>query len=163
MKNPAVIISVIILTIGIGAYFLTQQSTQQPGVNEQPNSQQDSMVKDETTSRNTVSTTGKYVVYTKQILDTAANKRRVLYFYANWCPICIPADADFRKNENKIPADVVVIRVNYNDTETDQEEKDLAKKYGITYQHTFVQIDAQGNVITKWNGGQTNELLENIK
>jgi thioredoxin-related protein len=47
--------------------------------------------------------------------------------------------------------------------ETDQEEKDLAKKYGITYQHTFVQIDSKGNEITKWNGGKTDELLAKIK
>lgn len=86
-----------------------------------------------------------------------------LYFYANWCPICKPADADFKANSSKIPPDVTVIRVNYNDTDTGQEEKDLAKKYGITYQHTFVQIDAQGKEVTKWNGGQTDELLANIK
>ena len=40
---------------------------------------------------------------------------------------------------------------------------DLAKKYGITYQHTFVQIDSQGKEVTKWNGGQTDELAANIK
>ena len=58
---------------------------------------------------------------------------------------------------------MVVIRTNYNDPDTDQEEKDLAKKYGITYQHTFVQVDAQGKELTKWNGGQTDELVTNIK
>ncbi len=106
--------------------------------------------------------TSRYVEYSKAALDQAATNRRVLYFYANWCPICKPADADFQQNSRKIPADVTVIRVNYNDTDTDQEEKDLAKKYGITYQHTFVQIDAKGNAVTKWNGGQINELLAKI-
>jgi thiol-disulfide isomerase/thioredoxin len=118
-------------------------------------SEQDKMMKKDSTSR--------YVVYSKTALDQAATNRRVLYFYANWCPICKPADADFRANSSKIPADVTVIRVNYNDTDTDQEEKDLAKKYGITYQHTFVQIDGQGKEVTKWNGGKTDELLANIK
>ena len=66
-------------------------------------------------------------------------------------------------NPNKIPKDVIVIRTNYNDPNTDQEEKDLAKKYGITYQHTFVQIDSTGKEIAKWNGGQTDELTANIK
>ena len=37
------------------------------------------------------------------------------------------------------------------------------EKYGITYQHTFVQIDAEGKEITKWNGGKIDELLTNIK
>lgn len=107
--------------------------------------------------------TSRYVEYSKAALDQAANSRRVLYFYANWCPVCKPADADFAANSSKIPSDVTVIRVNYNDTDTDQEEKDLAKKYGIIYQHTFVQIDAQGKEVTKWNGGETDELIANIK
>lgn len=105
----------------------------------------------------------RYVEYSKAALDQAAGKRRVLYFYASWCPICRPADADFKQNSSKIPVDMVVVRVNYNDPDTDQEEKSLAKKYGITYQHTFVQIDGQGKEVTKWNGGQTEELLANSK
>ncbi len=105
----------------------------------------------------------RYVEYSKAALDESSDKRRVLYFYATWCPTCKVANEDFTKNPGKIPEDVVVIRTNYNDPNTDQEEKDLAKKYGITYQHTFVQIDSQGKEVTKWNGGQTNELLVNIK
>lgn len=109
------------------------------------------------------SANSRYVPYSKAVLDQGANNRRVLYFYASWCPTCRPANADFEKNSSKIPADVTVVRVNYNDPDTDQEEKDLAKKYGITYQHTFVQIDGQGKEVTKWNGGQTDELLAKIK
>jgi thiol-disulfide isomerase/thioredoxin len=105
----------------------------------------------------------RYVPYSKAVYDASADKRRVLYFYATWCPSCKAANEDFTANPNKIPEGVVVIKTNYNDPDTDQEEKDLAKKYGITYQHTFVQIDAQGNQITKWNGGDTDELVANIK
>ena len=83
----------------------------------------------------------RYVEYSKAVLDESSDKRRVLYFYATWCPSCKIANEDFTTNPNKIPEDVVVIRINYNDPNTNQEEKDLAKKYGITYQHTFVQID----------------------
>ncbi len=105
----------------------------------------------------------RYVPFSPTALSQAAGSRRVLFFYANWCPTCKPADADFTANAAQLPSDVTLIRVNYNDTETDQAEKDLAKKYGVTYQHTYVQLDAQGNVVTKWNGGQMKELLERIK
>ncbi|MBI3559810.1 hypothetical protein HY087_01635 [Candidatus Gottesmanbacteria bacterium] len=118
-------------------------------------SEQDKMMKKDSASH--------YVEYSKAALDQAVSNRRVLYFFANWCPICKPADADFKANSSKIPTDVTVIRVNYNDTDTDQEEKDLAKKYAIIYQHTFVQIDGQGKEVTKWNGGKTDELLAKIK
>lgn len=105
----------------------------------------------------------RYVVHTKDALAAYPDKRRVLYFYANWCPSCKEADPDLAANQAQFPSDVVVIRVNYNDSDTDADEKALAKQYGITYQHTFVQIDAQGNAVTKWNGGKTAELLKNIK
>lgn len=104
----------------------------------------------------------RYAPYTAQLLADSVNDRRVLFFYANWCPTCIPADKSFSEGISQIPEDVTLIRVNYNDTETDQEEKDLAKKYGVTYQHTFVQIDSDGNAVKKWNGGKIEELLNNL-
>ncbi len=105
----------------------------------------------------------RYVEYSRAALDQSSNMRRVLFFYASWCSTCRPADADFKKNIDLIPADLVLIRVNYNDPETDTEEKALAAQYGITYQHTFVQIDAQGNEVAKWNGGQFDQLLARVK
>lgn len=116
---------------------------------------QDKMMKKSSASR--------YAEYSKAVLDQTAGHRRILYFYATWCPSCKIANADFKANPSRIPEDVTVIRVNYNDPDTDQEEKDLAKKYGITYQHTFVQIDGQGKQVTKWNGGNIDELLTEIK
>lgn len=107
--------------------------------------------------------TTRYVVYSPQNLLDAKNSKRVLFFYASWCPTCIPADADFRQNATVIPEGVTVIRVNYNDPETDASEKELAEKYQITYQHTFVQIDENDKVVSKWNGGKTENLIQNIQ
>lgn len=161
MKNPIIIFVLVVIfaVVGIGVYSFSQKSSSQSDTvmkKDDISIQKDEGVKDESIG-------SRYVEYSKGAYDQAANKRRVLYFYATWCPSCKQANADFTANPNKIPEDMVVLRVNYNDPDTDQEEKDLAKKYGITYQHTFVQIDAQGNQLTKWNGGQTDELLENIK
>jgi thiol-disulfide isomerase/thioredoxin len=105
----------------------------------------------------------RYLNYSTANFDQSRDKIRVLFFYASWCPTCRPADTDFTNNMSQIPEDVVVFRVNYNDPDTDQDEKDLAEQYGITYQHTFVQIDALGQAVKKWNGGKLNELLTNIQ
>lgn len=105
----------------------------------------------------------RYLVHSGETIASSSESRRVLFFFANWCPTCKPADDDFSKNSAMIPEGVAVIRVNYNDTETDQAEKDLAKQYGVTYQHTFIQIDKDGKVVTKWNGGGTKELIANLK
>ena len=105
----------------------------------------------------------RYVEYSKAAFDQAAGDRIVLFFYANWFSTCRPTDANFKEITSNIPEDITVIRVNYSDPETDQEEKDLSQKYAVTYQHTFVQIDSEGKEVTKWNGGQITELLSNIK
>ena len=155
MKNSIIVfVTIAVLAVlGIGSYTLSQNSSKSNSMmkkNDEPNLMDKSV-------------SSRYVTYSKSIYDETSSKRRVLYFYANWCPSCKVANQDFTANSNKIPEDVIVIRTNYNDTDTDQEEKDLAKKYGITYQHTFVQIDSQGKEITKWNGGKIDELLVKIK
>ncbi|MBI3589376.1 MAG: thioredoxin family protein [Candidatus Liptonbacteria bacterium] len=72
----------------------------------------------------------------------ASDKLVVLYFYANWCPIC----KEETKNAlypafNELTTDKVVgIRINYKDSDTDKDEENLARQYGIPYQHTKVLV-----------------------
>ena len=175
MKNPMIIVAgiLVVAVVGFGAYTFSQNSSRSDSMMKKEEAMQkeetsmkpkDAMMKKEDGAMEDDKMTGsRYVQYSKSALDSATANRRVLFFYASWCPTCRPADESFTQNVNKIPEDVTLIRVNYNDPETDQEEKDLAKKYHITYQHTFVQIDSMGKEITKWNGGQIDELLSNIK
>lgn len=64
-----------------------------------------------------------------------------LYYYAKWCPSCraeVPKmQAAF--NDESVGA-VVGFRVNYKDNDTDDYEKDLAREFGIGYQHTKVAL-----------------------
>jgi len=154
--NKGIIIAGIVISVLVGGgLIVTNQQSQQ--------AEQAKMTQEKDGNKMVKTSPSRYIEYSKGAYDQAANKRRVLYFYATWCPSCKVANEDFTANPNKIPGGVVVIRTNYNDPNTDQEEKDLAKKYGITYQHTFVQIDEQGKELTKWNGGKTDELVANIK
>ncbi|MBI2594069.1 redoxin domain-containing protein [Candidatus Daviesbacteria bacterium] len=106
---------------------------------------------------------GEYIPYSDSAFNLASGKKRVLFFFANWCPICKPVDAQLSANTAKIPEGVAIFRVNYNDSDTDATDKALAQKYGITYQHTFVQVDDQGNEITKWNGGDLDKIVSSLK
>lgn len=76
----------------------------------------------------------------------SAGRDVVLYFHADWCPICRPLDASLTANLASLPTDLTVLKVNY-DTAAD-----LKRQYGVTYQHTFVQIDGQGNKLKLWTG-----------
>ena len=145
----------VIVILGFSAYFFTR-----PSSTPQPLPPYDAIAA--ATSSPAPGLSSNYRKYTPEALTTAANQRRVLFFYANWCTTCRPADADLQKNSARIPSDVVVFRVNYNDPDTDAAEKDLAAKYKITYQHTYVQIDSAGTPVATWNGGSLDALLANL-
>ncbi len=159
-------ITIIVVALAIFGYFYSQSGKDKMVP-------KDTMVKEEVMVKTDdamvkeddkmMKESSRYLPFTPAVLAQASSTRRVLYFYASWCSTCIPANADFEKNVSQIPSDVTVIRVNYNDPETDAQEKALAIKYAVTYQHTFVQIDSEGKVLTIWNGGATKELLAKIK
>lgn len=117
---------------------------------------EDAMIQDDTATQNdtmmqadTMAKPGAYEVYSADKLAKANDGTVVLFFRASWCPTCKAADADIRAHLGVIPANVTILDVDY-DTHAD-----LKKKYGVTYQHTFVQVDAQGNALKKWSGSPT--------
>ena len=73
----------------------------------------------------------------------------VLFFHASWCPSCRGLNKNIEENLGAIPAELSILKLDY-DTETE-----LKKKYGVTFQHTLVQVDADGNLIKKWSGSPT--------
>lgn len=107
----------------------------------------------------TANTVGMYKDYSPAALAEATKNdgKAVLFFWASWCPNCKEANADFLDHTSQIPKNVTVLKTNY-DT-----EKELKTKYGVTYQHTFIQVDANGNQISRWNGGGIAELISNLK
>lgn len=93
---------------------------------------------------------GSYEAYAPEKVSLAsATHDVVLFFKADWCPTCIALDKDIRANLGKIPADLTILYVDYDNA------TDLKKKYGVTYQHTLVQVDKTGDLIKKWSGSPT--------
>jgi len=70
-----------------------------------------------------------------------SDKLVVLYFYANWCPIC---REEFPKMEDAFGeltgSRVIGFRVNYNDNETSATERELASEFGVTAENTKILI-----------------------
>lgn len=97
-------------------------------------------------------TTTKYYDFGKAHYEQSLKEGKIVFlnFYASWCPICkaeqpdLFAAFDELKNEN-----VVGYRIHFNDNEVTDDDKEMAKKFGVTYQHTKVIINKNGEVALK--------------
>ncbi|MDQ1246134.1 MAG: hypothetical protein QG597_501 [Actinomycetota bacterium] len=89
---------------------------------------------------------GSYVTYADYEADPAAfaGTDVVLFFNASWCPTCQTTVANL--TSEPVPAGLTVVSVDFDDS------TDLRSQYGVTTQHTFVQIDPQGVQLAKWTG-----------
>ena len=96
---------------------------------------------------------GSYSAFDPAKIANAATGKVVLDFSASWCPICQESDKNFKASPT--PQGLTLLKVDY-DTSTE-----LKRKYGVTYQHTFVQVDKNGKLLKKWSGTSTyDELLK---
>jgi len=103
-----------------------------------------------------------YFVFTKEAYETAKTYKQpiFLFFYANWCPTCAKQEPIVVKTFNDLGKNSAIgFRVNYNDSATSQDEKDLAKEFGVRYQHTMFVLDREGSQSEKFLGQTDQDTL----
>lgn len=110
--------------------------------------------------------TAPLLTYNKADYDAAiaSNKLVVLYFYANWCPICKEETANaLFPAFNELTTDKVIgFRINYKDSDTDKDEESLAREYGIPYQHTKVFVKNGKQILKAPDGWDKARYLTEI-
>lgn len=94
--------------------------------------------------------TGQYAVYQEGVIGNGQTS--VLFFHAPWCPVCREEDKKLLSWYTNQGFPLSVYKVDYDSS------LELRKRYGVTYQHTFVKIDGKGNAITKLQGPTDSEL-----
>jgi thiol-disulfide isomerase/thioredoxin len=77
----------------------------------------------------------------------------VLFFAASWCSTCRRTRANIEADLGGIPPGLVIVVVDYDSA------GDLRRQYSVTVQHTFVQIDADGEPLKKWSGSLTAQQI----
>ncbi len=168
-KNIGIVVGVIVLVIIAGGIYASinskndammakEQMEQKAMADQKMTEEKDAMMKKDETSMmdksDTMMKAGSYEAYgTEKVMLASTTHDVVLFFRASWCPTCRAVDADIKANLSKIPSDLAILDVNYDNS------SELKKKYGVTYQHTFVQVDKDGNLIKKWSGSPTLSAL----
>ena len=136
------IVAIIIVTAGVGIYSSNNSSTKLV--------KNDVMIQKENNvivnNGDVMTKVGSYEAYSPEKIARAETGDVVLFFHASWCPSCRGLNLDIDKNLSSIPEGLSILKVDYD------KETELKKKYNITYQHTLVQVDKDGNLIKKWSG-----------
>jgi thioredoxin 1 len=91
---------------------------------------------------------GQYVELADYLADPSVggDDAVVIFFHAPWCPDCVATDASLRSDG--VPDGLTVVKADF-DTETD-----LRARYGVTVQHSFVQLDGD-EAVRAWTGSRT--------
>ena len=92
-----------------------------------------------------------------QVNDLAAKGTTVVFFYASWCPNCRATVTELNARWDQVRPGLTLVIADYD------QEKALKQKYGVTYQDTFVLLDAKGDAAKVWNSGGVNGLNANTQ
>lgn len=103
----------------------------------------------EAVDTNIISEKSGYDMYDMNKLSQ--EKVNILQFHAEWCPSCRSLEKDILANT--IPENINILKVDYDNS------ADLKEKYGVTMQHTSVQVDGNGEMIKKWSKSATLDAL----
>lgn len=161
-KNIWIIVGLVII-VGLGLYIskggdskeMTKETSEQKMMDEKVANEEVNMEKDVVVDEKMIDKTevmmkaGVYEAYSADKLARAETGDVVLFFHASWCPSCRGLNTNIESNSKSIPEGVSILKLDYD------KETELKKKYGVTYQHTLVQVDKDGNMIKKWSGGGT--------
>lgn len=163
MKKVPLIL-VVVLVIGAGGILWLFARSQKPQSNQspQPAGQQVATTLPGYQGKVLAGESSPYLEFSKADYQKALSEGKivVLNFYANWCPICRVEQPEIEKGFNALASDRVIgFRVNFADSDTDQDEKDLADQFNIPYQHTKVILKNGQEV--KRSGDQWNQQTFN--
>ncbi|MCA9327977.1 thioredoxin family protein [Candidatus Saccharibacteria bacterium] len=175
-KTTKIIIAAVVavLLVGGGVFAYTQNkddSSTDKMAMEKDASTDDAMAKDDTTaddamakddammSDDAMAKHGSYVTLATYNADPSkyADSTKVYFFHAPWCPSCKAMDDAINADASKIPTGVTLIKTDF-DSQTS-----LRQKYGVTLQHTFVQVDNDGNKVAKWSAESVDALVAGIQ
>lgn len=143
----AIVIVALIAIIGGVSYFATKEAS--PTKEESAVKPEGDVVEKETNviekKPSTNTKQGTYGVYSPEKIALASEDSVLLFFHAPWCPTCRALESEINSNPSAIPNGVHILKVDYDTAIA------LRQKYGVTVQHTFVQVNTKGDSLQKWS------------
>jgi thiol-disulfide isomerase/thioredoxin len=144
---------------GVGLTALLLASCASAGPITKSTEPDSSMSETPSASETTTEAAGNYMPYESFVTsgDKYSDSKVVLFFNAVWCSTCQQARENIEASLGQIPKDLAIVVVDFDDS------IELRKKYGVTVQHTFIEIDSAGEPLGKWSGSVTvDQIVEQL-
>ena len=146
-----------VFTLGLATLLLASCASAGPlATTTQPDS---SMSETPSASETTTEAAGDYIPYESLVTsgDKYSDSKVVLFFNAVWCSTCQQARENIEASLGQIPENLAIVVVDFDSS------IELRKKYGVTVQHTFIEIDSAGEPLGKWSGSVTvDQIVEQL-
>jgi len=140
-KRSTLVIILAIIVVVMGAMLYLLLRPQQPTVSEDTTTSQQTNNEETPEVPESESQPGKYEEYDETAFAQTEG-RRILFFYAPWCPQCRALDASIQ--EGIVPPGVAIFKTDYDS------HQELRQKYGVTIQTTLVEVDENGNEVREY-------------
>lgn len=85
----------------------------------------------------------------------AAKGKTVVFFFASWCPNCRATVTELNARWGDVSPGLTLVIADYD------KETALKKRFGVTYQDTFVLLDGAAKPVKLWNSGGVDGLNRN--
>ena len=170
MSKNLTILIIVALVLAIVGFLIFASSKSQPKTTHQETKYQESKTIPGYSGKVLAGENSPYLEFNRADYDKAQASGKIIFldFYANWCPIC-RAEAPILKSgfDNLTSEKIIAFRVNFNDSDTDADEKALAKQFNVPYQHTKIILKGGKGIdrsTDQWNketfDKEINKLLQ---
>jgi len=151
MKKKTIIITSLIIVFVLittgGAYWAYKKYTT-PQASSEIKTQQAQTSQADTSVVATTKRAGTYEQYDPAKLALAQDGKVVLFFNSKYSKTSKQLDAAFKDKSTKFPSNITILSIDYDKNYA------LRQQYGVPFEGTFVQVDANGNMINRWSGSE---------
>ena len=137
-KFLIIFIAVVVLVLGAVIIFNNQKQTT---ISSEENTVSEGKKIEGYSGKVLAGNSSPFLEFNKDDYEKALKSDKIILldFYANWCPICRAEEPGIFSGFDSLTENKLIgFRVNFNDSDTDEDEKKLAKDFNVPYQHTKI-------------------------
>lgn len=163
--NKLLVLSITLIVLVLGAIVVLNNQKQETTVPEEKIKNTEKKIEGYS-GKVLAGNSSPFLEFNKEDYGKALESNKIIFldFYANWCPICRAEEPEILAGfDSLIENRLIGFRVNFNDSETDSDEKQLAKDFNVPYQHTKIILKEGKEILRSVDQWDKEKFLKELK